>query len=167
MEPRKDYEDYLRFVNDTYSEEMLAFVKSQNKDGDDKSEKLSSSIPPLKTASNFGSRNASFSHSGVVNKGYATSKHGRTQSMVEGGQSKFGGTMTGFGVHRGNDLLDEKTREQFFNMSDGFRKIFPSDPADRKMVIPISGYGGHRRGDRSQNFFGKSFRETSLQSKKL
>ncbi len=35
------------------------------------------------------------------------------------------------------------------------------------MVIPITGYGGHRRGDRSQNFFGKSFREVSLQSKKL
>ena len=36
-----------------------------------------------------------------------------------------------------------------------------------KFVIPIAGYGGHRRGDRSQNFFGKAFRETSLQAKKL
>lgn len=64
-------------------------------------------------------------------------------------------------------MLDDKTREQFFNMSDGFKKIFPGDPQDKKMVLPIAGYGGHRRGDRSQNFFGKSFRETSLQSKKL
>lgn len=52
-------------------------------------------------------------------------------------------------------------------MSDGFKKIFTKDKKDQKMVIPITGYGGHRRGDRSQNFFGKSFRETSLQSKKL
>lgn len=81
----------------------------------------------------------------------------------------MGGTMSDFNraTAKPNDLLDEKTREQFFNMSDGFRKIFPAEPSDRKMVIPISGYGGHRRGDRSQNFFGKSFRETSLQSKKL
>ena len=35
------------------------------------------------------------------------------------------------------------------------------------MVLPIAGFGGHRRGDKSQNFFGKSFRESSLQSKKL
>jgi hypothetical protein len=79
----------------------------------------------------------------------------------------MGGTMSDFNKPKANDMLDEKTREQFFNMSDGFRKIFPSDKSDRKMIIPISGYGGHRRGDRSQNFFGKSFRETSLQSKKL
>ena len=34
-------------------------------------------------------------------------------------------------------------------------------------MVPIAGFGGHRRGDKSQNFFGKSFRENSLQSKKL
>lgn len=57
--------------------------------------------------------------------------------------------------------------EDFFNLSDGFKRIFSNDRKDRKMIIPIAGYGGHRRGDRSQNFFGKSFRESSLQSKKL
>jgi hypothetical protein len=34
-------------------------------------------------------------------------------------------------------------------LSDGFQKIFANDKADQKMVIPIVGYGGHRRGDRS------------------
>lgn len=53
-------------------------------------------------------------------------------------------------------------RDDFFNLSDGFKKIFAKDPKDVKMIIPIAGYGGHRRGDRSQNFFGKSFRESSL-----
>ena len=56
---------------------------------------------------------------------------------------------------------------EFFNLSDGFKNIFSNDRKDKKMIIPIAGYGGHRRGDRSQNFFGKSFRESSLQSKKL
>lgn len=55
----------------------------------------------------------------------------------------------------------------FANLSDGFKKIFVNDRKDQKMILPVAGYGGHRRGDRSQNFFGKSFRESSLQSKKL
>lgn len=57
--------------------------------------------------------------------------------------------------------------EDFMRLSDGFKRIFSNDKKDKKLVLPISGYGGHRRGDKSQNFFGKSFRESSLQSKKL
>ena len=164
MQPRKDYDDYCRFVNDTYSEEMAAFMKSRQTD-EEKDSKFGGSIPPLKSTNNFGSRNASISGSN-----FHKAKHGRTQSYASNSERSplMGGTTSDFNKGaRANDMLDEKTREQFFNMSDGFRKIFPSDPSDRKMVIPISGYGGHRRGDRSQNFFGKSFRETSLQSKKL
>jgi hypothetical protein len=52
-------------------------------------------------------------------------------------------------------------------MSDGFKQIFANDKKDQKMVIPIVGYGGHRRGDRSQNYFGKSFRDNAIQSKRL
>lgn len=66
-------------------------------------------------------------------------------------------------------LLETKIAESehFFRLSDGFKKIFANDKKDRKMVIPICGYGGHRRGDRSQNFFGKSFRDVAVQSKRL
>jgi hypothetical protein len=39
--------------------------------------------------------------------------------------------------------------EQFFRLSDGFKKIFAEDKKDSKMIIPVVGYGGHRRGDRS------------------
>ena len=39
--------------------------------------------------------------------------------------------------------------EDFFNLSDGFKRIFSNDRKDKKMVLPIAGYGGHRRGDRS------------------
>jgi len=59
------------------------------------------------------------------------------------------------------------TSESFFNLSDGFKRVFSNDARDRRMVVPVCGYAGHRRGDRSQNFFGKSFRETSVQSKFL
>ena len=58
-------------------------------------------------------------------------------------------------------------KEDFCNLSDGFKRIFGNDKKDRKIIIPVVGYGGHRRGDRSQNFFGKSFRETTIQSKAI
>lgn len=57
--------------------------------------------------------------------------------------------------------------DNFAQLSNSFKQIFGNDVVDRKMVVPVSGYGGHRRGDKSQNFFGKSFRETALQSKQL
>lgn len=48
-------------------------------------------------------------------------------------------------------LLESKVAEndKFFRLSDGFKKIFANDKKDKKIVIPICGYGGHRRGDRS------------------
>jgi len=66
-------------------------------------------------------------------------------------------------------VLESKVgaRDQFFNLSDGFKKVFSNDAIDQKMVVPVVGYGGHRRGDTSQNFFGKSFKETTIQSKYL
>ena len=55
----------------------------------------------------------------------------------------------------------------FYTLGEGFKKVFADDKADQKMVVPVVGYGGHRRGDRSQNYFGKSFRETTIKSKCL
>jgi hypothetical protein len=67
-------------------------------------------------------------------------------------------------------LLERKAVDQssFMNLSTGFQKVFGSDDRDKKkLVLPIAGYGGHRRGDKCQNFFGKTFREHALQSKQL
>ena len=66
-------------------------------------------------------------------------------------------------------IIESKVSENtdFYNLSDGFKKIFANDKQDRKLAIPVVGYGGHRRGDRSQNYFGKSFRDTTIQSKCL
>jgi len=57
--------------------------------------------------------------------------------------------------------------DRFVNISDKFKRVFSGDREDQRLVLPISGYGGHRRGDRSQNFFGKPFREITIQSKRL
>ena len=77
-------------------------------------------------------------------------------------EKKLGSTLNDFNVKP--KILESKIsqREDFFALSDGFKRIFSTDRKDEKLVLPIAGYGGHRRGDRSQNFFGKSFRETSL-----
>jgi len=66
-------------------------------------------------------------------------------------------------------ILESKVAEnrEFYNLSDGFKRIFADDKQDRKIIVPVVGYGGHRRGDRSQNYFGKSFRDTTIQSKCL
>ena len=65
-------------------------------------------------------------------------------------------------------LMEGKLEALTYKNSYNYATIFQREQVDvHKFVIPIAGYGGHRRGDRSQNFFGKPFRETSLQAKKL
>ena len=66
-------------------------------------------------------------------------------------------------------IIESKISENtdFYNLSNGFKRIFADDKKDRKLIIPVVGYGGHRRGDRSQNYFGKSFRDTTIYSKCL
>jgi hypothetical protein len=66
-------------------------------------------------------------------------------------------------------LLESKatTQDNFFQLSEGYQRVFSNDNRDQKMVVPVVGYGGHRRGDQSQNFFGKSFRDSTIQSKFL
>ena len=61
-------------------------------------------------------------------------------------------------------ILESKVseKEDFYNLSDGFKRIFADDKTDRKIIVPVVGYGGHRRGERSQNYFGKSYRETTI-----
>lgn len=78
-------------------------------------------------------------------------------------EKRLGAAYTNFNM---KPLVLEKKMgdtEDFMSMSIGFKKaLCLEDKKDQKMVIPISGYSGHRRGDKSQNFFGKSFREVSF-----
>jgi hypothetical protein len=42
-------------------------------------------------------------------------------------------------------LLETKVAKSkdFYKLSKGFQKLFTKDNQDRKMRLPISGYGGH------------------------
>ena len=66
-------------------------------------------------------------------------------------------------------LLEARVTEDknFMKLSDGFKRLFSNEREDKNIILPIAGYGGHRRGDRSQNFFGRPFRDISIQSKRL
>jgi len=56
------------------------------------------------------------------------------------------------------------TNTDFFRLSDGFKRVFTNDNAERGMRIPVVGYTGHRKGERAENVFAKNFRETSFES---
>lgn len=66
-------------------------------------------------------------------------------------------------------LLESRVvnQQQFFSLSNGFQKVFANDAKDKKMSIPIAGYSGHQRGDKAQNYFGRTFRDSAIQSKRL
>lgn len=66
-------------------------------------------------------------------------------------------------------LLESKVvnQQNFFNLSNGFQKVFANDKKDQKISIPIAGYSGHQRGDKAQNYFGRTFRDSAIQSKRL
>ena len=42
-----------------------------------------------------------------------------------------------------------------------------STPGSGAIRVPIAGYTGHRMGYRAQNFYGKTYRDCSIQSKVL
>ena len=164
MEPRKDYDDYTRFINDTYVEEKTDMLNNTcNFEERRKSFAVKNYNPlmTLRTYSDLEQRPVTM----LARKGNMTTKN--SNIGMNPTERRMGSTFTNFDVRP--KILESKIsqRDDFFNLSDGFKKIFAADKKDQKLVLPIAGYGGHRRGDRSQNFFGKSFRESSLQSKKL
>ena len=46
-----------------------------------------------------------------------------------------------------------------------FSRILGQGSPNKPIVIPIAGYGGHRKGETSENIFGKCFRDVSIKSK--
>lgn len=81
---------------------------------------------------------------------------------------------TNFGVNPEEAELKPKLLEskvvnhtKFFSLSNGFQKAFANDDKDKQMSIPIAGYSGHQRGDKAQNYFGRTFRDSAIQSKRL
>jgi len=70
-------------------------------------------------------------------------------------------------------VRDCRTGEEFNTMTAGYQIAMSSTaarqeaqmPDKTEVRIPVVGYGGHRMGYKSQNFYGKNFRDCSIQSK--
>ena len=141
MQPRKDYDDYTKFINDTYTEEKIHML-NKTVSIDVHRGQGANPASSLRTYNEFTEKPSSERF---------TKKHFRSLSLKPQTETerKMGSTFTDFNVKP--KILESKIsqREDFFNLSDGFKKIFSKDQKDVKMVIPIAGYGGHRRGDRS------------------
>ena len=57
-------------------------------------------------------------------------------------------------------------RPEFQNLPERFKELMANDRDDTNMRLPIVGYCGHRKGEKSENMFAKSYRETTLMATK-
>ena len=54
--------------------------------------------------------------------------------------------------------------KDFEALPENFKKLFTEDTRDQQMKIPIVGYGGHRKGETSENMYAKNYRDTAIQA---
>jgi len=67
---------------------------------------------------------------------------------------------------------DVRQNDEFQTMSAGFQIAMTSNkhreekqmPDNTKVQIPVVGYTGHRMGNKSQNFYGKNYRDCAIQA---
>ena len=60
-----------------------------------------------------------------------------------------------------NGLVSNK---KFQNLSEKFKRLFTEDRGDQMMKLPICGYSGHQKGEKSENMYSKNFRDITMQS---
>ena len=53
-------------------------------------------------------------------------------------------------------------KPEFQNLPEKFKELMSSDKRDQGMRLPIVGYCGHRKGEKSENMFAKNYRETTF-----
>jgi len=130
--PKTDFCDYTKFINDTFQskkEQILSQTITQFPS--EKRRDLLSSIrapdmlSPVKIV------------------------RGRNQSVRTEVERQMGSTFNNFSVKP--QLLETKLSSdtKFMNLSSGFKQVMLKDKVDMKMVIPVTGYAGHRRGQQS------------------
>ena len=57
-------------------------------------------------------------------------------------------------------------KTEYQNLPERFKQLLASDREDQQMRLPIVGYCGHRKGEKSENMFAKNYRETTLMTTK-
>jgi len=127
MEPRKDYDDYTRFINDTYVEEKTDMLNNTCNFEEKRNSFVTKNYNPLMTLRTYSELEAR-PMTMLNRKGATTTKNSRvSMNPVE---RRMGSTFTDFDVRP--KILESKIsqRDDFFNLSDGFKKIFAADKKD-------------------------------------
>jgi hypothetical protein len=68
-------------------------------------------------------------------------------------------------------IANVPSNENMATLSEGFQKSFNevtkyNEDPDKK-IVPVVGYTGHRMGYRAQGFFGKNFRDCTIESRNI
>lgn len=60
-------------------------------------------------------------------------------------------------------ILESKvsTSDKFSGLSPGYQRVFLTKENDEDMKLPVVGYAGHRKSQKAENYFAKSFRDGS------
>jgi len=161
MIPARDYNDFTKFVNENQTEgkqSILTQTMRQSHDFRTRNEGL----PKHRGNDDYMSHKEASTLMTKTDNAFFKSDAGRNRTYSVDGRN--------LNLTQVKPKMLETSavrKSEFFTLSEGFKSVFANDKIDQKMVVPVVGYGGHRRGDRSQNYFGKSFRETTLKSKCL
>ena len=121
LRPRRDYDEYTKFINDTFVSEKESLVNStvdhMHKTGGFSAAKAN----PMDTLRTFTEKDLS-----LLNR-HHRNKSAFTDNEVE---AKLGSSISDFNVKP--KLLESKisTRQDFAMLSDGFKKIFSQDKKD-------------------------------------
>jgi len=128
MRPRKDYDDYTKFINDTFAAEkegmLSGTVDHMNRTGGFKT-----AANPMDTLKTQSEKDLSLMNRARLSRGFG----GRNYSVsggIEDTEKQLGSTVADFNVKP--KLLESKvsTKQDFAMLSDGFKKIFSEDKKD-------------------------------------
>lgn len=126
IQPRRDFNDYTKYVNEDMAsrrENVMAQTGNQFNNV-----QLQETLRTTKGSQTF--------RPGTAPIGAKSFSKTQSVAVIRDYQPK---------------LLESKVSEKndFFKLSDGFKKVFTKTPKEAKFVVPVAGYGGHLRGERS------------------
>lgn len=121
MRPRRDYDEYTKFINDTFTSEKESLVTGtvghMNKTGGFGGARAN----PMETLKTFTEKDLSL-----------LNRHHRNNSAFDANaiEARLGSSIADFNVKP--KVLESKisTRQDFAMLSDGFKKIFTQDKKD-------------------------------------
>ena len=130
MRPTKDYDDYTKFINDTFASEkegmLCDTIEHMNRTGGFKT--MSNPMDTLKTQSE---KDLSLMNKVRMSRGFGGRNYSISGQNLNDAEKQLGSTVADFNVKP--KLLESKvsTRQDFAMLSDGFEKIFSEDKKDQ------------------------------------